>query len=138
MVLAEWSWKRGHRQAIVAGRAKVLRGITKMAGEFLKPGRIRFWHGETIIESDDDSAKIVSIFNASGLKSRLSENIDTEVWTKLVVNCVVNPLTAILHVKNCEIWEDSLKNVRHGIIRECVEVAEAEGIALPKNLAEKN
>lgn len=122
---------------IVGGRAKVLRALTKMAGEFLKPGRITFWQGETIIESNDDSAKIVEVFGSAGLKSRLSENIRTEVWTKLAVNCVVNPLTAILHVKNSEIWEDSLRYVRHGVFRECLEVATAEGIALPKNLAEK-
>jgi 2-dehydropantoate 2-reductase len=122
---------------IVGGRAKVLRALTKMAGEFLKPGRIAFCRGETIIESNDDSAKIADVFDSAGLKSRLSKNIRTEVWSKLVVNCVINPLTAILHVKNSEIWEDSLRYVRHGVVRECVEVASAEGIALPKNLAVK-
>jgi 2-dehydropantoate 2-reductase len=124
-------------KTIVACKAKVLRGITKMAAEFLKPGSIRFWHGETIIESDDESREIVSIFNASGLESRVSEHIDTDVWTKLVVNCVVNPLTAIFRVRNSEIWEASLKNVRHSVVRECVETAEAEGITLPRNLAER-
>lgn len=122
---------------IVACRAKVLRGVTKMAAEFLKPGSIRFWHGETIIESDDESVEIVSIFNASGLESRVTEHIYTDVWTKLVVNCVVNPLTAIFHVRNSEIWTATLKNIRHSVVRECVETAEAEGITLPKNLAER-
>jgi 2-dehydropantoate 2-reductase len=119
---------------IVSGRAKVLRGITKMAAEFSKPGRIRFWRGKTVIEQNHDSTKIVSIFNASGLESRLSKDIDTDVWNKLVVNCVVNPLTAILHVRNCKIWEHSLRNVIDDVIRECVQVARAEGISLPRSL----
>lgn len=122
-------------RCIVGDRAKILRGVTKMASESSKPGKIRFWSGETIIESNEDSTKIVEIFNACGLKARLSDDIDREVWTKLVVNCVVNPLTALFRVRNCAIWGDSLKNVRHGIVRECVEVAKAEGIALPENLA---
>jgi 2-dehydropantoate 2-reductase len=122
---------------IVAGKGKVLRALTKMAGEFLKPGRITFWQGETIIESNDDSAKIVDVFGSAGLKSRLSKSIGTEVWTKLAVNCVVNPLTAILRVRNSEIWENSLRYVRNGVARECAEVATAERIALPKNLAKK-
>lgn len=120
---------------IVGDRAKILRGVTKMASEFSKPGKIKFWSGETIIESNEDSTKIVELLNACGLKARLSDDIDREVWTKLVVNCVVNPLTALFHVRNCAIWGDSLKTVRHGVVRECVEVAKAEGIALPENLA---
>jgi 2-dehydropantoate 2-reductase len=122
---------------IVGDRSKVLRGVTKMASEFLKPGKIRFWSGETIIESNEESAKIVEIFNECGLKTRLSEDIGREVWIKLVVNCVVNPLTALFRVRNCAIWGDSLRMVRHGVVRECVEVAKAEGIALPENLAER-
>ena len=122
---------------IVAGRGKVLRGVTKMAAEFSKPGSIRFWRGETIIEFDNDSVTIANAFDGCGLKSRLSENIDRDVWSKLVVNCVVNPLTALFRVRNCEIWEDSLENVRHSVVKECVEVAEAEGIVLPRNLADK-
>lgn len=122
---------------IVGDRSKVLRGVTKMASEFLKPGKIRFWSGETIIESNEESAKIVKVFNECGLKARLSEDIDGEVWTKLVVNCVVNPLTALFRVRNCAIWEASLRTVRHGVVKECVEVAEAEGITLPENLAER-
>lgn len=108
-----------------------------MASEFLKPGKIKFWTGETIIELNEEAAKIVGILNESGLKTRLSEDINREVWIKLVVNCVVNPLTAVFRVRNCAIWEDSLRPVRHGIVRECVEVAKAEGIVLPENLAER-
>jgi len=122
-------------RCIVGDRVKILRGVTKMASESSKPGKIRFWSGETIIESNEDSTKIVEIFNACGLKASLSEDIDREVWTKLVVNSVVNPLTALFRVRNCAIGGDSLKTVRHGIVRECVEVAKAEGIALPENLA---
>jgi 2-dehydropantoate 2-reductase len=120
---------------LVAEKGTILRGLTTMAAEFLKPGRIKFWSGETIIESHCDSRKIVNIFNQCGLKSRLSNNINTEVWNKLVLNCVVNPLTALFHLRNCEILGESLRNVRHSIVRECVKVAEAEGIVLPQQLA---
>lgn len=122
---------------IVGDRAKILRGVTKMAAEFSKPGEIRFWSGETIIEASEVAPNIVKILNECGLTTRLSENIEKDVWTKLVVNCVVNPLTALFRVRNSAIWVDSLKSVRHGIVKECVEVAEAEGIALPANLAER-
>ena len=118
-------------------KAKILRGITTMAAEFFEPGRIRFWSGETIIEQDEVGEKIAEIMNECKLKARLSNDIDEEVWNKLVVNCVVNPLSALLRVRNCELISDSLKTVRHEIARECVEVGKAEGITFPKGLEEE-
>jgi 2-dehydropantoate 2-reductase len=122
---------------LVAKKGTVMRGLTTMAAEFVEPGKIKFWSGETIIESHEDSRKIVNIFNLCGLKSRLSDDINREVWNKLVANCVINPLTALFHVRNCEILGESLRNVRHDIVEECVKVAEAEGIVLPQHLAER-
>jgi len=119
---------------VAAKKNTVLRGVTTMAAEFVKPGKIRFWSGETIIESHGDSSKIVDTFNRCGLKSRIADNIINEVWNKLVVNCVVNPLTALLNVRNRMILGEPLKNVRHGIVKECIQIAEAEGILLPQSL----
>jgi 2-dehydropantoate 2-reductase len=119
---------------LVSKKSTVLRGLTTMAAELLEPGKVRFWSGETIIESSQDSRKIVNILNQCGLRSRLSDDISREVWNKLVANCVINPLTALLHVRNYEILGESLRNVRRGIVEECVKVAEAEGIVLPQHL----
>lgn len=137
LILQNGLGNEGIVRHVVGDKTKVLRGVTKMASEFSKPGKIRFWSGETIIESDEDSVRIAEILNDSGLNARLADDIDREVWTKLVVNCVANPLTALLRVRNCAIWVDSLKTIRHSIVKECVEVAEAEGIVLPTNLAER-
>ncbi|MCW3994334.1 MAG: ketopantoate reductase family protein [Candidatus Bathyarchaeota archaeon] len=122
----------------VAGdKAKILRAITTMATEFFEPGKIRFWSGETIIEQNEVAKRIAEIINGCKLKTRLSDDINREVWNKLVVNCVVNPLSALFQVRNCELVSDSLKTVRHGIVRECVKVGKAEGITFPKDLEER-
>jgi len=118
-------------------KSNILRSITAMAAEFFEPGKIRFWNGETIIEQNDNAEKIVEVFNECMLKTRLSNDINKEVWTKLVVNCVVNPLSALFHVRNCEIIVDSLKSVRHDVVKECIEVGKAEGIVFPEDLEEK-
>jgi len=122
---------------VVSDEVKVVRGVTKMAAEFFKPGEINFWNGETVVEPSDASTEIAKILNECGLRARVSEHIDREIWTKLVVNCVVNPLTALFRVRNCEIWGDSLKNVRQEIVSECLRVAEAEGITLNRDIAER-
>ena len=121
----------------VGDKAKILRAITTMAAEFFEPGKIRFWNGETIIEQNENAEEISKIFNDCMLKTRLSRDINREVWNKMVVNCVVNPLSALFRVRNCEIVVDSLRTVRHRIIMECVEVGKAEGITFPEDLEKR-
>ncbi len=120
----------------VGDKPNILRGITSAAAEFFQPGKVRFWFGKTLIENGFRSNEIAEMFNSCGLKTEVSKDIKTEVWRKLVVNCVINPLTAIFCVKNFEIASDELKSVRHAIVDECLKVAEAEGVHLSKDLAE--
>jgi len=118
----------------VGYKAKVLRGITNMAAEFFKAGEIKYWTGETTIEHDGVAEEIAATMNNSGLKTSVSKNINNETWSKVVLNSMINPLTAIFRVRNREISTQSLAEVRHQIIRECVQVGNAEGITFPKNL----
>lgn len=118
-------------------KVKILRGVTMMAAEFFEPGKVKFWDGETVIEDDEVARAIAGVFNDCGLKTRITNEIKREIWCKLITNCVINPLTAIFRVRNYEIASDTLKDVRHGIIKECVEVAKAEGVILPSNIAEE-
>jgi 2-dehydropantoate 2-reductase len=118
------------------GRAEVVRGLVTLAAEFFEPGKISFWKGETILESTSASEKIACVLNESGLETKISNEMQEELWKKLIVNCVVNPLTALLRVRNNEIMTDSLKAIRHRIIRECIAVGKAEGIGFESNLEE--
>lgn len=120
-----------------SGEVRILRGLTTMAAEFFEHGKIRFWSGETIVEQSKVAEKIAGIFNECTLKTRLSNDINKELWNKLVVNCTINPLTALLRVRNYEIAVDSLKTVRYEIVKECVEVGKAEGINFPADLQKR-
>jgi 2-dehydropantoate 2-reductase len=118
----------------VGSEAKVLRGITTMAAEFLKAGEVRYWKGETIIERNIVAKEIADMMSACCLKTSVSESIRDEIWAKVVVNSVVNPLTAIFRVRNREISLQPLASVRHQIVQECVRVGKAEGIVFPKDI----
>jgi len=118
-------------------KAEILRGVTTMAAEFFQPGKIKAWSGETVIEQNETAEKIADVFNECMLKTRLSNNISNEVWCKLVINCVVNPLSMLFQIRNCEVAADSLKTVRHKIVSECIEVGKAEGITFHESLEEK-
>jgi 2-dehydropantoate 2-reductase len=115
-------------QEAVGHKAEVARGLILMAAEFLEPGQITFWNGATIIERTESGDKIRALLQKSGIKTKVSENMETEEWSKMVVNCVINPLTAVLGVRNNEIGVASLRRVRRGLVEECSVVAKAEGI----------
>jgi 2-dehydropantoate 2-reductase len=124
-------------RSIIGNKYRILRGVTTMAAELSKPGEVRYWKGETIIGQDKFAREIVEMFKECKLETRFSDSIDSDVWIKLVVNCVVNPLTAILRVTDGAIVVNSLKTVRHEIVKECAKVAEAERMTLPADLEQR-
>ena len=61
-------------------------------------------------------------------------DIKKDVWKKLTINCVINPLTAILQVRDYQIVVPELYKLRDVIVQECSEVARAEGIEFEEGL----
>lgn len=122
---------------IIGSKANVLRGITSLASEFFQPGEIRYWKGETVIEKGIAAEDIAEIMNSCGLKTNISENINEQIWRKTLVNCMINPLTAIFRIKNNRVITATLAPIRNQIALECKRVAQAEGIPLSVGL-EKN
>jgi 2-dehydropantoate 2-reductase len=113
---------------IVGKKCLVLRGVTAVGTSFLEPGVIKMNNiGYTAIEKSPKSEEIADNFSECKLKGYVSENIKEDVWRKLILNCVLNPITAILKIKNREIVHESLKPLRRSIIRECIEVAKKDG-----------
>lgn len=121
-------------QESVGTRIDVVRGLVLQAAELLEPGRIRFWNGSTIIERTKTGEKIATLLRESGINVTVTEDMENEEWSKLIVNCVINPLTAVLRVRNDEIDADSLKVIRHRVVEECVQVGNAEGIRFKSGL----
>lgn len=57
-------------------------------------------------------------------------DIINALWQKLIVNCAINPLTAIFACKNGQLAEDHFAKQINTIVAECIEVAKADGISL--------
>ena len=123
-------------KALVGNRIKVLRGITMMASEFIEPGKIQFRKGMTIIEKNVVSEDIKLLFNECGLETCISDNIRDQIWDKLVLNCILGPLTAILRVRNHKVGSEKLRWVRNQIFIECTKIGEVEGVDIKTNLKE--
>ncbi len=121
---------------IIKHKAEVIRGIINSGAWEIRPSCFNLILRETVLEPTNTSNAISQIFNESGLLTRTSQNFIFELWQKLILNCVVNPLTAILRVRNNQICVPILKDLRQLIIEECVKVGKAESIILPANLLE--
>ncbi|MDP9098534.1 MAG: 2-dehydropantoate 2-reductase [Verrucomicrobiota bacterium] len=116
-------------RAALGDRGIVLRGITQFGAIFESPGVIQFMaRGYTLIEQHERSARITDILSAAGLDCRVSPNIGADVWHKLVVNCVVNPITAILGCEVGSIANPQLGSLKRLVIDECIAVAAAEDV----------
>lgn len=111
---------------------KVIRGITTSGAAFIGPGKIKCSNiGEIYLEDSEVSNDVCDIFNKAGLKTEISKDIKHQIWKKLIVNCAVNPLTAILKVKNGELLK--VQDLVRLIINESVMVAEEEGFRFNEN-----
>ena len=57
-----------------------------------------------------------------------SNDLEKLLWQKLIVNCAINPLTAIHQVKNGQLAKANFQPIINDIVKEAVLVANAEGI----------
>lgn len=113
------------------GRGVVLRAITQFGAIFEHPGVIRYMaRGYTLLEKHERSPRIADVLNAAGLDCRVINDIATEVWRKVVFNCVVNPITTILCREVGEIVDPGLDRLKKLVIDECIAVAALEGVRL--------
>ena len=123
-------------KGVVGDRCHVERGVLHFGAEFLKPGEVTIMRGWVVLGNTERVREIAEVFNDSGLEARVADDLKKDVWRKLIINCVINPLTAILEVRDYEIVAPSLDRVRQGIVRECVEVARSEGVGFEKGVSE--
>ena len=115
---------------VLNGRAIVLRAITHFGAIFCEPGLVDYKvAGYTLIEQSPVSDAIARVLTACGLDGRVSENIKAEIWRKLIFNCVINPITAMLGTDVGSIADTRLDPLKRLVVDECVAVARADGVA---------
>ncbi|MFW9830560.1 MAG: ketopantoate reductase family protein [Candidatus Thorarchaeota archaeon] len=117
-------------QKALKGKGIVVRGIVTIGSEILEPGCIRVRKNPTFLNSDEFSKRIAKLFKVSGLDAIVSDSFQTEIWRKATINCVLNPLSAILQAQTHELLSPHLDETRKNIIEECIAVGAAEGVEL--------
>jgi 2-dehydropantoate 2-reductase len=114
---------------VIGRRSVVLRAVTQFGAIFREPGVVDLKvSGYTLVEAGDRSRAIASLLTASGLDGRVSDDINVDVWRKLIFNCVINPITAIIGTEVGGIADAGLDPLNRVVIDECLRVARADGV----------
>ncbi len=116
---------------------EVIRGISMTGIAFLRPGTIAVSQVHSILINESSSSnEIEKLFKKSDLKCEIVSDFKQKEWEKLIVNCMLNPLGALMEVKNKSIV-NNLPLTTKLIFNECKNVAEKEGIKLGEDFFQK-
>lgn len=111
-------------------------GVTSQGATFLGPGKIRHaGKGPTHLGmADGDNARLEPLVKAlgeAGFEAHVSADVQSMIWSKLIVNVGINAITALSGLPNGQILDyDELKAVMADVVAETEKVAAARGIAL--------
>lgn len=121
----------------IVGAEKVVGGVTSQGATLLGIGCIRHagkW--ETVIGKADGKIlgavrDISNLFNKSGLETKISKDINSLIWSKLIINVGINALTAITRLNNGRLVEyDGTREILRSAVLEAVKVAKRKKIKL--------
>ena len=115
-------------------------GVISHGVTFLGPGKIRHaGEGRSIIGEMDgrDSMRVRAmayVLSEAGIPTETTDNIRGDIWLKASVNAVINPVSALLGVKNGVLLEnEGLRELGDSIASECADIALSSGINLPRD-----
>ena len=133
-------WGNADRIAGVAGRQRVMVGLTYHSGTLVGPGRIKHpGSGMTYVGELDGRASprlsaAVGALRSAGLEVTESPRIIEEVWKKLALNVCTLPTAALLGFFANELNQfDGTRLVMRGLLAEVGAVARAQGIGLDED-----
>lgn len=125
--------------AKILGARRVALGVTTLGATLLAPGLVCLGgEGPVLLESHQRLPPLQEMIQLAGITVNVVDDVSSLVWGKLVVSSAINPLTAILRVKNGELMEiPSTRKLMGELAGETAAVAKSLGVALPFQDPEK-
>lgn len=114
---------------LVGGEVVTLRAITQFGGSVRTPGVVSdVVNGYTLVEPHNRAADLAAVLTESGLDGRVTDDMKRDMWRKVIFNCVINPITAIVGSPVGGISAPGLVPLNRLVIDECLAVARADGV----------
>jgi len=128
-------------------KAPVIAGLVYAAAEMSAPGAVRHTGGGSLVigrlnalPGDQDPrllAEIAALFTGAGIAVKISADIAAELWSKLVMNCAYNAISALSRAPYGRMVAlPEVREVMRQTVDEVVQVARAKGIRLPGDMVE--
>jgi 2-dehydropantoate 2-reductase len=128
---------------------RVLPGLVYAAAEMAGPGHVRHTGGGSLVigqlkafgRADGSDQRVLdaiaALFRGAGVAVTISENVEADLWTKLVMNSAYNAISALCGARYGEMVAlPEIRAVMSDAVREVAAVAAAKGVALPDTLVE--
>jgi 2-dehydropantoate 2-reductase len=128
----------------------VLPGLVYVAAQMAGPGSVHHTGGGNLTigrlkSSPGGNASdrrlleaIAALFTGAGIKVTISETIEVDLWTKLVMNCAYNAISALTGSQYGRMVAlAEVRAVMADAVNEVVAVAAAKGVRLPDDLVDK-
>ncbi len=115
------------------GLPRVARGVITLGATLLAPGLVCLGGVGTVsLESHPRLSPLKEMIHRAGFVVNVVSDLQSLVWSKLAVSSAINPLTALLRVKNGELLElPSARALMGELARETAAVAKTLGVVLP-------
>ena len=132
----------GNRETLqAAAPGRVAAGITVTGIAMIKPAHVRGSYRRTVLGYDSGTEarvrRAAALMDRAGLAMELSAAIDGDIWTKLAVNCALNPLSALRGLPNGVLVQDpEARATVTAAAREAAAVAQARGTPVNGDPAE--
>lgn len=121
-------------------RDKLIAGITTFGTALMGPGKIQALGTGLIQIMQVDGIKTPKIeeinaaFNKANMHSSISEDVFSSIWTKVALNCVLNPICTLMRSPIAAVAKCSeINDVSDAIVDEIILVGRAEKVNLDKN-----
>jgi len=115
---------------------EVLPAVVYVAAEMAGPGHVKHrGRGELVIGPSAASRELVTLFAAAAVPVEVSDNVAGALWSKLILNCAYNALSAITQLPYGRLVQGTgVEDVMRDAVQECLAVADADGVSVPGDI----
>jgi 2-dehydropantoate 2-reductase len=112
---------------------RVAQGVTTLGANLISPGIVcPAGEGTVDLETHPRLAPLEKMMHQAGFFLNIRDDVQSLVWGKLVISSAINPITALLRIKNGELLKHpSARELVGELATETSTVAKNLGIALP-------
>jgi 2-dehydropantoate 2-reductase len=123
------------RLAAVTGHA-VIPVVVYVGSEMAGPGHVRHHGGgDLAIGASPASEALAQTLQAAGIGTTISDDIEVTLWSKLIINCAYNALSAVASISYGPMLEvEGTRDVVASAVEEAITVARACGVSIPDDI----